>query len=73
MISLYVAVPSQPLNITATNITNTSVTLHWLEPHAPNGIVTGYRLYYMKNTATDVMTIKENHKQMSYTLINLGE
>ena len=40
-------VPSAPLNVSTNSITNHSVVVTWLHPGKPNGIIEGYRLYYM--------------------------
>ena len=47
-----ISVPSSPLNISQIHVTNSSVTLHWTIPSSPNGIIAGYRLYYMSKQVT---------------------
>lgn len=64
-------VPSNPQNITNIHTQNDSVTLHWMEPESPNGIITGYRLYYMTKKMTDVQTVKDSSKEIVYMLKNL--
>ena len=50
--------PSSPLNISHIHITNSSVTLHWRMPVAPNGVIAGYRLYYMtKQVSVGLSTV----------------
>ena len=65
--------PSSPQNITNIHIQNDSVTLHWMEPEFPNGIITGYRLYYMTKKMTDVQTVKDSSKEIVYMLKNLSK
>ena len=67
------AVPSNPQNITNIHTQNDSVTLHWMEPDSPNGIITGYRLYYMTKKMTDVQTVKDSSKEIVYMLKNLSK
>ena len=66
-------VPSSPLNITNIHTKNDSVTLHWKEPESPNGIIIGYRLYYMTKKMTDVQTVKDSSKEIVYMLKNLSK
>lgn len=53
-------------------MTNVSVTLHWTEPRQPNGLIAGYRLYYMSKQVTDVVTVKDKAKEIVYQLKNIG-
>eukprot|EP00090_Calanus_glacialis_P013507 TRINITY_DN22191_c0_g1_i1.p1 TRINITY_DN22191_c0_g1~~TRINITY_DN22191_c0_g1_i1.p1 ORF type:complete len:1215 (-),score=130.86 TRINITY_DN22191_c0_g1_i1:761-4405(-) len=64
-------VPSAPLNVSTHSITNSSVVVTWLEPSRPNGIIEGYRLYFMHSNFTDVRTIKETNTVMEYQLQGL--
>ena len=41
-------------------------------PSSPNGIISGYRLYYMSKQVTDVVTVKDSSKEIIYRLQNLG-
>ena len=61
------------MNITNIHTQNDSVTLHWMAPKSPNGIITGYRLYYMTKKMTDVRTVKDSSKEIVYMLKNLGK
>ncbi|CAB4058545.1 PTPRG [Lepeophtheirus salmonis] len=47
-------VPSMPVEVKALEILNSSITLEWSRPLRPNGIIQGYRLYYMRKNFTDV-------------------
>ena len=66
-------VPSAPRNVSTHSITNTSVTLTWVQPSHPNGLIQGYRLYFMHDNFTDVRTIKEANTHMEYKLKGLGK
>ena len=37
-----------PVSSIMYNVTNTSVVISWKEPDEPNGVITGYTLYYYK-------------------------
>ena len=83
------SVPSHPLNITELQVANDSITLHWLQPEVrpllhnilytmficqhPNGVIAGYRLYFMTKKMTDVVTVKDSSIEIIYRLQNLGE
>ncbi len=54
-------------------VSNSSVTVGWHRPRHPNGIVQGYRLYYMHKNFTDVQTIREPEDRMDFHLGGLGE
>ncbi|XP_076676984.1 putative receptor-type tyrosine-protein phosphatase mosPTP-1 isoform X3 [Andrena cerasifolii] len=47
-------VPTKPLNLTSHGITSATVELSWAEPDCANGIIAGYRIYYMYSNCTDV-------------------
>lgn len=50
--------PTKPLNLTSNAITSTAIELSWVEPVCANGIISGYRLYYMYANYTDVLMYK---------------
>ncbi len=54
-------------------VTNSSVAVRWQRPRHPNGIVQGYRLYYVHKNFTDVQTVREPEEDMEHTLQGLGE
>ena len=66
-------VPSAPRNVSTHSISNTSVTISWDQPSQPNGLIQGYRLYFMHDNFTDVRTIKEADSHMEYKLQGLGK
>ena len=71
---LLFAVPSVPLKVRALAITNTSVTLQWHRPDRPNGIILGYRIYFMRNNNfTDVVTIRRTEPIMTHVIQDLGK
>lgn len=65
-------VPSMPLNVSMDEVTNSSLRLHWRQPSHPNGIIQGYRLYYMQTNFTDVRTVRNPRNVMDFTLNGLA-
>ncbi|XP_046481648.1 tyrosine-protein phosphatase 99A isoform X1 [Neodiprion pinetum] len=60
-------VPTKPLNLTVHHVTSSSIELSWAKPENANGIVMGYRIYYMHSNYTDV----KSHKNMDMTNSNI--
>lgn len=54
-------------------VTNSSVAVHWQQPTTPNGLVAGYRIYYMSGNYTDVMTVRSTNPSMFYVLRGLSK
>ena len=54
-------------------VTNSSVRVLWHAPSHPNGIIQGYRLYYMHKNFTDVKTVKDAKESMEYLLDGLSK
>jgi len=46
--------------------------LSWAPPGKPNGKLEGYRIYYMQNNFTDVVTVKQPVEHMKFALTDLG-
>ena len=40
------AVPSEPLSLVVFSVTSNSVTLQWVSPETPNGVITHYYILY---------------------------
>ncbi|XP_076236366.1 putative receptor-type tyrosine-protein phosphatase mosPTP-1 isoform X2 [Calliopsis andreniformis] len=55
-------VPTKPLNLTSNGINSTTIELSWAEPDCANGIISGYRIYYMYSNYTDVQMYKINEE-----------
>ena len=70
---VFFPVPSRPFNVSFRDVTNSSVTVRWQRPRHPNGLVQGYRLYYMHRNYTDVQTVREPSEEMDFELQGLGE
>lgn len=46
--------PTKPENLTSREITGSTIELSWSEPENANGVIVGYRVYYMHSNYTDV-------------------
>ena len=66
-------VPSRPLHVTFKEVSNSTVAVHWQEPTTPNGVIAGYRIYYMHDDFTDVMTVRATEHTMYYILRGLSK
>ncbi|GAB6020093.1 hypothetical protein CHUAL_002826 [Chamberlinius hualienensis] len=71
MSSLPPGVPSKPSNLRVVQVTNNMIKVEWEQPENPNGIIQGYRLYYMHKNYTDVRTLRNPEPKMEYMLTNL--
>jgi len=52
--SFFLPAPTKPENLTSRGITGTTIELAWSEPLNANGVIAGYRIYYMHSNYTDV-------------------
>ncbi|CAH1153716.1 unnamed protein product [Phaedon cochleariae] len=57
-ITLDFAVPAKPRNLTILDFTSVSIYLQWANPENMNGVIEGYRVYYMNNNYTAVQPDK---------------
>lgn len=46
--------------------------ISWWEPARANGVLLGYRLYFLHNNFTSVQTVRDNKSAMVETLTRLG-
>lgn len=70
---LLTTVPTRPENVSLLWVTDSMMELSWLEPERPNGKLEGFRIYYMQNNFTDVVTTKQTLPHMKFTLENLSK
>ena len=66
-----VSVPSAPMYTTVHTITNTTAVVDWSRPQEPNGIIVGYRLYFLNGNKTEVKTIKSKDPRLDFRLTDL--
>lgn len=72
----FVSVPTKPQNFTSRGITSTTIELSWSEPESANGVITGYRVYYLHSNYTDVQTLKiydNSGPNVEFVLKDLGK
>ena len=55
------------------SVTNISAVVDWSRPTNPNGVIEGYRLYFLHGNHTDVRTIKSRDPRVDYLLTDLGK
>ena len=65
-------VPSAPMYTTVHTVTNTSAVVDWSRPHHPNGVIAGYRLYFLSGNLTEVKTIKSKDPRLEFRLTELA-
>ncbi|XP_029054412.1 tyrosine-protein phosphatase 99A isoform X2 [Osmia bicornis bicornis] len=66
-------VPTKPLNLSSHGITSTTIELSWAEPESANGIISGYRIYFMHSNYTDVQMYKTGEDDGSIIEFVLNE
>ncbi|CAG0901062.1 unnamed protein product [Darwinula stevensoni] len=69
-------VPGPPVDLSVLEIGDTWVRLRWSAPVTPNGILHGYRVYFIHNNFTDARTLrleelKDQPKSIDYALEGL--
>ena len=65
-------VPTTPMYATVHSVTNISAVVDWSMPANPNGVIEGYRLYFLHGNYTDVKTIKSRDPRVDYVLTDLS-
>jgi hypothetical protein len=66
-------VPGKPLNVSIGDVNDSTIALSWYEPENPNGIIKGYRIYFMRKNFTDVQTVRNGDKFQKFILTDLGK
>ena len=66
-------VPGKPLNVTIGEVNDSTIALSWAEPENPNGVIKGYRIYFMRKNFTDVQTVRSGDKFQKFILTDLGK
>ena len=72
LLFLYFIVPSSPVNLTLITITNSGLIMQWNKPEAPNGNISGYRLFYAAEQFTNVKTINSSADIVTGEIEGLG-
>lgn len=66
-------VPGKPLNVSIGDVNDSTIALSWSEPENPNGLIKGYRIYFMRKNFTDVQTVRNGEKFQKFILTDLGK
>ncbi|CAL1294956.1 unnamed protein product [Larinioides sclopetarius] len=69
LVRTQIGLPSKPVNLTETHVTNTSITIGWDSPEFPNGPILDYVIQFSENSNGSVS--KMETKENSITLQNL--
>lgn len=65
------AAPGRPVNVTIGEVNDSTIALSWAEPDNPNGIIKGYRIYFMRKNFTDVQTVRSGDRIQKFILTDL--
>ena len=66
------SVPGKPVNVLVGEVNDSSIELSWAEPSNPNGVIKGYRIYFMRKNFTDVQTVRGADPAQKFVLTELG-
>ena len=66
------SVPGKPVNVSVGEVNDSSIELSWAEPLNPNGVIKGYRIYFMRKNFTDVQTVRGADPAQKFILTELG-
>ena len=69
----FFAAPSSPRNVRLLGVTDTTIKISWWEPARANGLLLGYRIYFLHRNFTSVQTIRDNKSAMVETLTRLSK
>lgn len=72
-IHVFFSAPSSPRNVQLLSVTDTSIKISWWEPARANGVLLGYRVYFLHRNFTSVQTIRDNKSAMVETLTRLSK
>ena len=64
--------PSQPVNVSVDEVTDSTIAVSWSQPDNPNGDIKGYRIYFMRKNFTDVQTVRNPEGRQKFVLTDLG-
>ena len=64
--------PTAPRSLMTVDVTDTTVTLSWLPPSMPNGIITEYQVRYSRSDNSDSRTQNAINNNLMYTATGLA-
>ena len=67
----FLTAPTPPRSLKVVNVTDTTVTLSWMSPDPPNGIITNYQVQYRRSDSSSYTSIDTNTTDLTYTVTGL--
>ena len=67
----FLTVPTPPRSLMIGQVTDTTVTLSWMPPDQPNGIITSYRVQYKRSDRISYSSIDTMNTDLTYTVTGL--
>ena len=67
----FLTVPTPPRSLMIGQVTDTTVTLSWMPPDPPNGIITSYRVQYKRSDHSSYSSIDTMNTDLTYTVTGL--
>ena len=68
----YLTVPNAPRSLMIVNVTDSTVSLSWMSPDKPNGIITQYQIQYWKyDSITKFTSLNISNAKLTYTVSGL--
>lgn len=67
----FLTVPTAPRSLMIVDVTDTTVTLSWMSPDPPNGIITNYRVQYRRSDSSSPDYNSINTNSLTYTVTGL--
>ena len=69
----FITAPTAPKSLMIVSITNTTVSLSWMPPNTPNGIITQYQLQYRRSdSSTNITSLDIANDSLTYTVTGLS-
>ena len=72
-VCIFFTVPTAPRSLMVVNVTDTTVSLSWMPPDTPNGIITQYQLqYWRSDSSTNITLLNITNDTLTYTVTGLS-
>ena len=70
----FLTVPTAPRSLMVVDVTETTVTLSWMSPDPPNGIITNYQVQYRRSDSSspDYTSVDTMTNDLTYTVTGLS-
>ena len=69
----FITAPTAPKLLMIVSITNTTVSLSWMPPNTPNGIIIQYQLQYRRSdSSTNITSLDVTNDTLTYTVTGLS-